>query len=90
MAEFVFMLTRDDVTIPDAREVFARSVDTGVTRFGCKDIGLGVDELKRLFEDIEQAGHSSYLEVVASTEEATLQSAGSPPRSNPTTSSGAP
>lgn len=75
MPEFVFMLTRDDVTIPDAREVFSRSAETGVRHFGCKDVGLPTTELRALFDDIRAAGHVSYLEVVAQTEAATLQSA---------------
>ena len=29
MIEFIFMLTRDDVTLPDAREVYASVAGTG-------------------------------------------------------------
>jgi hypothetical protein len=75
MAEFVFMLTRDDVTIPDARRVYEEVADSGVTHFGCKDIGLPPDELKALIADIHQSGHVAHLEVVAETDEAALRSA---------------
>jgi 2,4-dienoyl-CoA reductase-like NADH-dependent reductase (Old Yellow Enzyme family) len=42
---------------------------------GCKDIGLPRKELAALLDDIRSNGHTSYLEVVSETEEATLQSA---------------
>ena len=46
MIEFIFMLTRDDVTLPDAREVYASIADTGVRHVGCKDVGLPTEELE--------------------------------------------
>lgn len=75
MSEFIFMLTRDDKTIPDARTVYASVADTGISHVGCKDLGLDRDELAALMQDIRANGHTSYLEVVSETEEATLQSA---------------
>jgi hypothetical protein len=75
MTEFIFMLTRDDRTIADARAVYASVAATGVRYFGCKDVGLPRDELARLIEDIGSSGHTSFLEVVSESEEATLESA---------------
>jgi hypothetical protein len=75
LTEFIFMLTRDDRTIADARQVYAAVAGTGVRHVGCKDVGLEPDELGRLLADIRANGHTSYLEVVSETEEATLQSA---------------
>jgi hypothetical protein len=75
MIEFIFMLTRDDVTLPDAREVYASIASTGVRHVGCKDVGLPKDELAALMDDIRSHGHETYLEVVSETEEATLASA---------------
>src|SRR6188472_500357 len=75
MIEFIFMLTRDDVTLPDAREVYASVASTGVRHVGCKDVGLPTDELKALMDDIRAHGHKTYLEVVSETPEETLQSA---------------
>src|SRR5829696_1535569 len=75
MIEFIFMLTRDDVTLSDAREVYASIADTGVRHVGCKDVGLPTDELKALMDDIRSNGHESWIEVVSETEEATLASA---------------
>ncbi|HLI58731.1 MAG TPA: hypothetical protein VKV21_03605 [Solirubrobacteraceae bacterium] len=75
MSEFIFMLTRDDETIRDAREIYASVADSGVSHFGCKDVGLPAAELGALLDDIRGDGHTSYLEVVSETEEATLSSA---------------
>jgi hypothetical protein len=75
MIEFIFMLTRDDVTLPDAREVYASIADSGVRHVGCKDVGLPTDELKALMDDIRANGHESWIEVVSETEEDTLASA---------------
>src|SRR3954465_13765772 len=75
MIEFIFMLTRDDVTLADAREVYASIAQSGVRHVGCKDVGLPTDELKALMDDIRANGHKTYLEVVSETPEATLESA---------------
>jgi 4-hydroxythreonine-4-phosphate dehydrogenase len=75
MIEFIFMLTRDDVTLPDAREVYASIAGTGVRHVGCKDVGLPTEELKALMDDIRANGHETWIEVVSETEEATLASA---------------
>ena len=75
MTEFIFMLTRDDCTIANAREVYAQVAHAGLSHVGCKDVGLPHAELEALLGDIRANGHTSYLEVVSETEEATLQSA---------------
>jgi 4-hydroxythreonine-4-phosphate dehydrogenase len=75
MIEFIFMLTRDDVTLPDARAVYASIAGTGVRHVGCKDVGLPTEELAALMDDIRADGHETWIEVVAETEEATLASA---------------
>jgi hypothetical protein len=75
MIEFIFMLTRDDVTLTDAREIYASVADSGVRHVGCKDVGLPREELAALMDDIRANGHVSYLEVVSETEEGTLNSA---------------
>jgi hypothetical protein len=75
VTEFIFMLTRDDETVADARAIYESISGDGVRHVGCKDIGLPQDELGRLLDDIRANGHTSYLEVVSETEEAELQSA---------------
>jgi hypothetical protein len=75
MIEFIFMLTRDDVTLGDARAVYASVAGSGIRHVGCKDLGLPREELAALMDDIRANGHTTYLEVVSETEEATLESA---------------
>jgi hypothetical protein len=75
LAEFIFMLTREDRTIADARRVYESVADTGIRHVGCKDLGLPREELAGLMQDIRANGHTSYLEVVSETDEATLRSA---------------
>jgi hypothetical protein len=75
MLEFIFMLTRDDVTLGDARGVYASIADTGVRHVGCKDVGLPREELSALMDDIRSHGHETWIEVVSETEEDTLASA---------------
>jgi hypothetical protein len=75
MLEFIFMLTRDDVTLSDARAVYASVADTGLRHVGCKDVGLPREELKGLMDDIRANGHETWIEVVSETEEDTLNSA---------------
>jgi hypothetical protein len=73
--EFIFMLTRDDMTLTDARAVYASIAGSGVTHVGCKDVGLPRDELSALMDDIKRNGHTTHLEVVSETPEDTLKSA---------------
>ena len=75
MSEFILMLTRNDETVPDARALYEKLAASGVSHFGCKDIGLLSPELKALLADMRSNGHTSYLEVVSETREATLESA---------------
>lgn len=75
MPEFILMLTRNDETVPDARAIYASLTSTGIAHVGCKDLGLPRLELEALLRDIRTSGHTSYLEVVAGTPEATLNSA---------------
>jgi hypothetical protein len=75
MIEFIFMLTRDDVTLADARAVYASIAETGARHVGCKDVGLPADELSALMDDIRSHGQETWIEVVSETEEATLASA---------------
>ncbi|HUZ85232.1 MAG TPA: hypothetical protein VMU66_11090 [Gaiellales bacterium] len=73
--EFIFMLTRDDRTLVDARAVYASIASSGVRHVGCKDVGLPRAELQALMDEIRGNGHTTHLEVVSETEQATLASA---------------
>lgn len=73
--EFIFMLTHQDRTVPEARAVFDQVVHTGVRYVGFKDVGLPVPELRRLAEAIRASGRPVVLEVVSLDPDAELRSA---------------
>jgi hypothetical protein len=68
--DFIFMLTRDDATIADARERLPQVVAAGVRHIGFKDVGLPLAELGLLAGEIRAAGAVLYLEVVSLDAEA--------------------
>lgn len=74
MTYFIFMLTKNDLTIQNALEVFNEIKNTGVQHIGFKDIGLPMDKLKILVQKMKKHGMKTYLEVVSESEEANLRS----------------
>lgn len=72
--EFIFMLTRRDQTVEDARQILDMAVTTGVRRIGFKDVGASRGELKSLVDAIRDAGATSYMEVVSTTDDAVRRS----------------
>ena len=68
--DLIFMLTKDDKTVPDARKYVKEIVAEGVKHISFKDVGLPFNELKALTNDLRQEGVKIYLEVV-SLDEAT-------------------
>jgi hypothetical protein len=73
--DFILMLTRDDQTVTDCREVVRELAGTGISHIGFKDVGIGPGALARLHADIKELGATSYLEVVSTDEKAALASA---------------
>ena len=73
--DFIFMLTANDSTIPDARSRLEDVLAGGARHIGFKDVGLPFDELKALAASIRAAGGRAYLEVVSLDEESELRSA---------------
>lgn len=74
MTYFILMLTRNDITVQNAPEIFEEIKDTGVRHIGFKDIGLPMDKLKILVQKMKSKGMKTYLEVVSESEEANLRS----------------
>jgi 4-hydroxythreonine-4-phosphate dehydrogenase len=68
--DFVFMLTRGDVTIADARERLPQVLAAGVRHIGFKDVGLPHAEMAELAAEIRAAGAALYLEMVSLDAEA--------------------
>nr|WP_198557100.1 4-hydroxythreonine-4-phosphate dehydrogenase [Enterovibrio nigricans] len=73
--DFIFMLTKNDKTIANARERVKEVIDGGARHIGFKDVGLPFDELQLLAEEIRQAGAFVYLEVVSLGQDSEIRSA---------------
>ena len=73
--DFIFMLTSNDRTVPDARARLEDVLAGGARHIGFKDVGLPLTELKALSDEIRAAGGRSYLEVVSLDAESELASA---------------
>jgi hypothetical protein len=75
VTEFIFMLTRDDATVPDALDVYAQVRGAALRYVGFKDIGLPFDRLRALADAIRADGRQVMLEVVSERREDELRSA---------------
>lgn len=75
MAEFIFFMTYNDKTVSSAMEVFQEVRETELKNIGFKDVGLTMGKLKNLKHAIDEAGMTSFLEVVSEDRESTLNSA---------------
>lgn len=73
--DFIFMLTRQDQTVEDCLEVFEEIRPLGLGHVGFKDVGADKPTLRALNRAIKDSGALSYMEVVAQTPEAALNSA---------------
>lgn len=73
--DLIFMLTKDDKTVLDARKYVKEIVTKGVKHIGFKDIGLPYDELESLTQDLRREGVTIYLEVVSLDAESEKKSA---------------
>lgn len=69
------MLTHHDVTVPNAAEVFEECRNSKAKCWGFKEVGLPLDQMKKLFKAMKDAGKQTFLEVVAYTEEECLAGA---------------
>lgn len=72
---FIFMLTRQDATLPDALAVAREALAAGVRHIGFKDVGASRTTLAALAAELRAAGATSYLEVVSLDEASELASA---------------
>jgi 4-hydroxythreonine-4-phosphate dehydrogenase len=75
MPEFIFMLTRQDRTIPDAMTRLKDVLAAGVRHIGFKNVGLPLEDLKLLASAIRQGGAKLYLEVVSLDEASEMEAA---------------
>ena len=73
--ELIIMLTYNDVTVKNAKEIFESCKDLPASRWGFKDVGLDKEEMQALNQAMKEAGKTTYLEVVTYTEEGCLNGA---------------
>lgn len=74
MIEFIFMLTRNDATVPDAAAVYDTLRDSGLRYVGFKDIGLPPAQLRELATTMRADGREVFLEVVSERPEDEMRS----------------
>jgi hypothetical protein len=72
--EFIFMLTRNDATVPDAAAVYDTLRDSGLRYVGFKDIGLPPAQLRDLAATMRADGREVFLEVVSERPEDEIRS----------------
>lgn len=75
LEKLIVMLTHNDVTVKDAKEVFEACRDLPVVNWGFKDVGLEPDRMKELCRMMKDEGKTTFLEVVTYSEEECLRGA---------------
>lgn len=75
MSELIVMLTHNDVTVPNALEVFESCKDLPVKYWGFKDHGLEPAAMKQLVDVMKANGKTTFLEVVSYSEEECMRGA---------------
>lgn len=71
----IVMLTYNDITVPNALEVFDSCRDIPVQHWGFKNVGLPVDQMTALVSQMKAAGKTTYLEVVTYDEASCMKAA---------------
>jgi hypothetical protein len=74
MIEFIFMLTHNDATVPNALEVLDEVQDAGLRYIGFKDVGQPPDVLTEIAARSHDAGLEVMLEVVSTSAKDELSS----------------
>ena len=73
--ELIVMLTHNDRTVENAAEIFEACKDSKAKFWGFKEVGIPLDEMKALYAYMKECGKTTFLEVVAYTEEECLEGA---------------
>lgn len=73
--ELIVMLTHNDKTAPNSKEIFLSAKDAPATFWGFKDEGLSVAEMKELVVLMKAAGKITFVECLAFDEEKGLAAA---------------
>lgn len=73
--ELIVMLTHNDRTVENAREIFEQCKNAKAKFWGFKEEPLPIDEMKKLFARMKELGKTTCLEVVAYSEKECLDGA---------------
>jgi hypothetical protein len=73
--DFIFMLTRNDVTVPDCLEVYEAVRPLGLRHVGFKDLGVDCSVIACLVERIHDDGATAYFEMVGENREDSVAAA---------------
>ena len=73
--KLIVMLTHNDKTVANAAEIFEQCKNAPAEFWGFKEVGIPLDEMKDLCKAMKEAGKTTFLEVVAYTEEECLAGA---------------
>ena len=73
--ELIVMLTHNDRTVENAAEIFEACKDAKAKNWGFKEVGLPLEDMKKLFSYMKECGKTTFLEVVAYTEEECMEGA---------------
>lgn len=73
--ELIVMLTHNDRTVLDAAKIFEECKDSKAKFWGFKEAPLPIDEMKELYRCMRECGKTTFLEVVAYTEEECMNGA---------------
>lgn len=74
-SQLIVMLTQNDVTVSNAREVFESCKDLPVKFWGFKDVGISPSDTRSLLDVMKSNGKVTFLEVVTYTESECLENA---------------
>jgi hypothetical protein len=74
VAEFLFMLTKNDATVPDCLDVYDQVRGAQLSWVGFKDIGVPIETLRELVRRIRADGRNVVLEIVSTDPAAELNS----------------
>ncbi|ANY21589.1 hypothetical protein [Gordonia terrae] len=75
MTELIAMLTHNDKTIDNAREIFAQAIDAPTKHWGFKDTGLSASDQALLAQDMKNAGKTVHFESLKEEESDCLTAA---------------
>ena len=71
--EIIVMLTQNDVTMQNARDIFLSACDLDINNWGFKNTGISNDDMLALIKTIKEKGKTAILEIVNYDESSCLE-----------------